>query len=645
MVGQTATLKVSVQIAVEEAQQKFKKFSLFIGNSVAKGITKGMHSGLKTSNFKKDISNLQKEIGQKIKFKPEFDIKDKRKPTSILSEQDLQIKKQTELNNLYKKSSKTFGQFSSQAEQARNKYNEFAKSVGGEQIEKMTANNPKVIRQIQDLAREYNFAKQNLGKHSEATKLAKQRLDEFAKSANVSRRAVAGVTKATRTMNFDFLTLLFAGMMLQRTMKNLWTGIISGYKETVGMNSAFNKSTQKLGASFNYLKFAIANALNNPMFVGAIEKVTDFFEWLGDWVSENPNVVSVLIGLGGALFVLGTISVLASSIIQLKMLLGILKGLAEIKWLMLNNGLKTFTTTMIIWGTMAWAKISTGIAGVVTAIKGLTLASLAPWALVGVIIAGGLYLAYKINQKNLDNMGLDVTGFFNNIISVAITFVTGFANIFNLGITGILGILLGLGAGIKIIFDGVVETAKQAWNSIKAGFFAIWSGDDISDAMSNAFDTDAIKAKVKTAFEDAKSAMIDLGDISGGISTSINQWGYDKQIEWAGAVKTGAEEQSTLNQEILTAQENYLALNTGLIDLNSTTEDTINVSKLLNETINMNIVTLSNYTTSTEKLNKAVDNLYNSLSNLNGKTFTYTIKEKRVSSGSSISKSQISTTR
>jgi len=94
----------------------------------------------------------------------------------------------------------------------------------------------------------------------------------------------------------------------------------------MGLNSEFTKHLLKLRASFGYLKFAIANALNSPAIIRAIEWFTDRIVILGDYLSEHPNMSLLILGVITSMLLIGKLASIASGILQFGMLMKIMGG-------------------------------------------------------------------------------------------------------------------------------------------------------------------------------------------------------------------------------------------------------------------------------------------------------------------------------
>ena len=162
------------------------------------------------------------------------------------------------------------------------------------------------------------------GKNNANYKAATEEVKRLQKELGLSTAQTEKLRQKTKAFSFDFLTLLFTGMMLQRTFGGMFKSIIDGYKKTVGLNSQFNRSALKLQANFEFLKFSIANALNSPFVINAIEWFTDRINQLSDFFLDHPGFAKAILAVVGALALIGGLAQIASGVEQIGMLMRIM---------------------------------------------------------------------------------------------------------------------------------------------------------------------------------------------------------------------------------------------------------------------------------------------------------------------------------
>ena len=180
--------------------------------------------------------------------------------------------------------------------------------------------NPQNISKIRQLSSEYNVLRDSIGRAAPATKAARDRLFEFQKTAALTNTEMTRLNRSTRTFNFDFLTLMFAGQMLQRTFGGAIKSIVTDFNRLTEHQSAFGMATRNVSANFNYLKFAIGNALNNPMVVDAVEWLADGIQYVADIIDENPELAITIMAIMGAMAAIGIVAQIESAAIQVGMM-------------------------------------------------------------------------------------------------------------------------------------------------------------------------------------------------------------------------------------------------------------------------------------------------------------------------------------
>lgn len=172
-----------------------------------------------------------------------------------------------------------------------------------------------------------NTIKEDLGTNNNVYKQAVNYLNKMGKELGLNNKQMKRLQINTKRFSFEFLTLIFAGMMLKRVFGGALRSIYDNYKKIVGMNSQFNKSVMKLGASWSYLKFVIGNALNSPFVIRAVEWLTDSIEWLADVLAENKDLAIGLVGALAGLYALGELASFIGGFMQFGMLMtALLKG-------------------------------------------------------------------------------------------------------------------------------------------------------------------------------------------------------------------------------------------------------------------------------------------------------------------------------
>jgi hypothetical protein len=111
------------------------------------------------------------------------------------------------------------------------------------------------------------------------------------------------------------LSLMFAGMQLQRTFNSVLRALITTYNTANQGQSALSKSTTRLSAGWEFLKFSIVNALDQPGVIAFIDNLGRIIDGVSTWVNETDGAgeaifgtFAFLAGAGGLLMLFGQIS-------------------------------------------------------------------------------------------------------------------------------------------------------------------------------------------------------------------------------------------------------------------------------------------------------------------------------------------------
>lgn len=176
------------------------------------------------------------------------------------------------------------------------------------------------ISQVKGMANEYNQLVDTFGKGSDMAIQHKFRMEKLGRQIGLTNREMRKLVLTQKGFNFDFLTFIFGGMMLKNTFGGALKSIITDYNRLTDKQTEFGQSTLGLQANFNFLKFAIGNALNQPFVIDAIESMSDALQDLGDWASNNPNLAGALIGIMVALAGVGYVSLIAGNTMQIGMM-------------------------------------------------------------------------------------------------------------------------------------------------------------------------------------------------------------------------------------------------------------------------------------------------------------------------------------
>ncbi len=184
------------------------------------------------------------------------------------------------------------------------------------------------------------------------------------------------VNKEMAQFDMRMLSLLFGGMALKRAFGAALKSIYNSFKKAEGFTSAFTEATTRLSAGWEFLKFSIFNALDQPVVIRFIDWVLKGINLVSEWINKYPALGVAILGVFTTLFGVGGIMLLA--------------GQFSLGWASMFGvgGLLAKTATAGM-GTTAAA------AGTLTGAFATAFAVMAAIAAAGLII----YVTYKLAEK------------------------------------------------------------------------------------------------------------------------------------------------------------------------------------------------------------------------------------------------------
>lgn len=225
------------------------------------------------------------------------------------------------------------------------------------------------------------------------------------------------------------LSIMFAGMALQRMAQSLWTFGTKTFADISHSVEGLVTGTDNLNGAWTYLGFTIGQALD-PI----ADILAPIIEQIADWVSQNEGLVAGFVVVAG---VLGTIlAVVGSTVLAVA---GLMQGWA-----------------------IAGPAIMSVISGIGTAIAALAATIGVPiWAAIAIITAAILALV-ALWQSNLG----DIQTFFKNTFGIIYETIVGV-------LKNIWGVFKGVFTLIKGIFTGDLG---MVWDGIKMVIANLISG-------------------------------------------------------------------------------------------------------------------------------------------------------------------------
>ncbi|OYT26322.1 MAG: hypothetical protein B6V02_02000 [Thermoprotei archaeon ex4572_64] len=213
------------------------------------------------------------------------------------------------------------------------------KQVGTGIIDKQISDITEKQQKLMETGKMNNQLMQTYGKHS---KEASDYVAKMQQRWKLTGKEIAIATKNTKQMSFDFLTLLFGGMALQRTFGGMYRSMEEGYKSVSDDNDSYIKGLSKLSNAFTYVKFSMFDTFANVLVdTGALDKITDWLTDFGDLVNDYPEIGVVTLSLAGFFAVVGTAAIAGGQILQYRMMFDVIKGFSLLKTGKLDKATKS----------------------------------------------------------------------------------------------------------------------------------------------------------------------------------------------------------------------------------------------------------------------------------------------------------------
>lgn len=176
-------------------------------------------------------------------------------------------------------------------------------------------------------------------KLSGATQTWSKQVKGAGKNANQFVTTMKKTTTGVRKFKFEFLGLMFFGMMIQRTFSRLMQAGTSTFKKLTESTTFWSSSIGKLSANITFLKFAIGDAISTAL-EPLMPTIIRVIEGIVNWIEQNKGLTAGLIvgGLVVGIF-LALLGQMVLGFVSLRMAIeGVLgsKGLKGI-WLWLNR--------------------------------------------------------------------------------------------------------------------------------------------------------------------------------------------------------------------------------------------------------------------------------------------------------------------
>jgi len=166
-----------------------------------------------------------------------------------------------------------------------------------------------VNKQIKGMIRPMDQLQQKLQDASQG-KFVQATVDQTKAQKNL-KKAFDQTAFATKRFRAEFLSILFLGMVIQRTFSRIAKSAIDSFTKIAEGSELANRTFGVLGASLTFLKFTIGEALARAI-LPMMPAIVAIIDAIAEWVTTNPKLTSSLIAIG---FLLGTVLVTAGQLV------------------------------------------------------------------------------------------------------------------------------------------------------------------------------------------------------------------------------------------------------------------------------------------------------------------------------------------
>jgi len=109
------------------------------------------------------------------------------------------------------------------------------------------------------------------------------------------------------------LSIMFGGMMIQRTFGGILSSIKETFMKVENNTSELSKGTMALSASWEFLKFSLFNALDQPIIQQFIGTIIDVVNWTSNLINKYPALGTAIVGAFGVLALGGAVLAIIGS--------------------------------------------------------------------------------------------------------------------------------------------------------------------------------------------------------------------------------------------------------------------------------------------------------------------------------------------
>ncbi len=124
-------------------------------------------------------------------------------------------------------------------------------------------------------------------------------------------KTVSVAQNKLKRFKMEFLSVMFFGMLLQRTFSRLLRSTVSTFTKIMEASGFLGTAIQRLGVHFEFLKFTVGSAINQ-FLEPLMPAILNIISLVNEWVQLHPKLTAGIIlggfALGLMLFLIGTLT-------------------------------------------------------------------------------------------------------------------------------------------------------------------------------------------------------------------------------------------------------------------------------------------------------------------------------------------------
>ena len=213
-------------------------------------------------------------------------------------------------------------------------------------------------------------------KHS-GFKQTKKRVEEAKNSitnlADAQKKSEDNAKELRTAMLGMGLSFLFTGMAIKKWADTLLKDVFGTFSKIMGEGTKFNEQTNRLRATFDFLKFSIVDALSNSeMFATLVDFVVGLVNGISEFISKHPEVGKFIIiflvlasVIGGLMMLFGqTVLFMLGAMFGFGLVFSKITGAIAVRWAVMTGFMSKVWKGFLVWARANTITLGLGMAAV-----------------------------------------------------------------------------------------------------------------------------------------------------------------------------------------------------------------------------------------------------------------------------------------